>query len=200
MFDGHVFLLCLSTSRCRSCTESSSTWECPRSKAFRSVSVFVHLSCCSFVTLLQCLQSVLLSICPPAAVWQDQTVWHADQTPTGPDLPALRPTVEGPRLHRGAAVVPHCSLGHQGLSSRRRLPHDGERLLHHNRDSMFKFNNNLTQWLLSSAGPGSGVHPEASGLLLHQERAELAGRPDPREQEEKGRRQEEEGEGGETDT
>ncbi|MEQ2218389.1 hypothetical protein XENOCAPTIV_002482 [Xenoophorus captivus] len=47
------------------------------------------------------------------------------------------------------------------------------------------------------AGPGSGLHPEAFGFLLHQERAELAGRPDPREQEEEGRRQEEGG-GGET--
>lgn len=50
---------------------------------------------------------------------------------------------------------------------------------------------------VASAGPGTGLHPEASGLLLHQERAELAGRPDTREQEEEGRRQEEEGEGGE---
>lgn len=52
-------------------------------------------------------------------------------------------------------------------------------------------------FLLSAAGSGSGFHPEASGFLLHQERAELAGRPDTGEQEEEGRRQEEAREGGE---
>lgn len=38
--------------------------------------------------------------------------------------------------------------------------------------------------VLRSAGVGSGVHQEADGLFLHQERAELAGRPHAREQEE----------------
>lgn len=41
------------------------------------------------------------------------------------------------------------------------------------------FPNAATHLLLRSAGSRSGFHPEASGLLLHQERAELAGRPDP---------------------
>ena len=62
----------------------------------------------------------------PAALRQDQTVRHAGQTPAGPDLPALRPPVEGPRLHRGAAHLSHRPLGHQGVVRRRRLPHDGE--------------------------------------------------------------------------
>lgn len=62
----------------------------------------------------------------PAAVRQDHTVRHAGQTPAGPDLPALCPSVEGPRLHGGAAVLSHRPLDHQGLSGRCRLPHDGE--------------------------------------------------------------------------
>ena len=133
---------------------------------------------------------------PVAAVRQDQTVRHAGQTPAGPDLPALRAAVEGPRLHCGAAVLPHRPLDHQGLGRRRHLPHDGEP---NAASAFFYFHLNSATHLLSlSAGSGSGVHQEASGFLLHQERAELARRPDSREQEEEGGRQEEEGEGGET--
>ena len=48
--------------------------------------------------------------------------------------------------------------------------------------------------LCSAEGAGSGLHPETSRLLLHQEGAELAGRRHARKQEEERRRQEEEGE------
>lgn len=47
--------LSISSSRCRSCTESSSTWECRRSKAFRCVSVssvFTGTKCVDVIEII----------------------------------------------------------------------------------------------------------------------------------------------------
>lgn len=95
--------------------------------SLKGIQVCLRLSLSCYVLVSLCLS---LTSVRPAAVRSDQTVRHAGQTPAGPDLPALRPSVEGPHLHRGAAVLPHRPLVHQGVVRRRRLPHDGETNTH----------------------------------------------------------------------
>ena len=105
--------------------------------------------------------------------WPSETVWYASKAPARLHLSAACPLEEGAPVYSHPAHLSGASLGYQDFTCCHHLPHDGKSTI----ASIGPFFFPLLVLLFFSSldniychpvpvGAGSGLHPQAAGLVL----------------------------------